>query len=182
MTTRNWLDIGYLKDGNDRQKKAYRVLKETDILPILKEYDPIVVGTIPIRIDIPGSDIDIVCNVSGILSFRELVKRSFSKYELFSDTIRDDEQVYVASFIYDGLEIEIYATDKPSHLQNGYLHMIVEYRILCLKGEKFRAEIIRLKENGYKTEPAFGKLLGLENPYQDLLELGKLSDEGLKHL
>jgi hypothetical protein len=40
-------------------------------------------------------------------------------------------------------------------------------------GETFRQEIIRLKQAGYKTEPAFALLLGLDDhdPYAALLAL-----------
>lgn len=36
-----------------------------------------------------------------------------------------------------------------------------------------------LKKEGYKTEPAFGMLLGLDNPYVQLIELEELADDGL---
>ena len=49
--------------------------------------------------------------------------------------------------------------------------MIIEHKILQENDEKFRRDIIKLKERGLKTEPAFAKLLGLEgNPYQALLD------------
>lgn len=48
--------------------------------------------------------------------------------------------------------------------------MIIEDQILASKDENFRLEIIKLKQKGYKTEPAFGLLLGLKNdPYLELL-------------
>lgn len=49
--------------------------------------------------------------------------------------------------------------------------MIAEYKILQAKGEEFKQKIIELKKQGIKTEPAFGMLLGLENPYEELLKL-----------
>ncbi len=49
--------------------------------------------------------------------------------------------------------------------------MIIEHKILSSKGDEFRAEIIRLKQDGLKTEPAFAKMLGLQgNPYEELLK------------
>ena len=41
------------------------------------------------------------------------------------------------------------------------------------KGEEFRQQVVNLKKQGYKTEPAFAKLLGLnsENPFDELLKL-----------
>lgn len=50
--------------------------------------------------------------------------------------------------------------------------MIVEKKILDLKGENFRKRVIELKRKGLKTEPALAELLGLEgNPYEGLLNL-----------
>lgn len=50
--------------------------------------------------------------------------------------------------------------------------MLIEYKILEQQGEEFRKEILELKERGYKTEPAFALLLGLQgNPYEALLQL-----------
>jgi len=49
--------------------------------------------------------------------------------------------------------------------------MIAEYKILQEKGNDFKKKIIELKKQGIKTEPAFGILLNLENPYEDLLKM-----------
>ncbi len=67
--------------------------------------------------------------------------------------------------------------------QNGYLHMMIEHRLLVLGGEALRADIRRLKTLGIKTEPAFAYYLGLkQDPYAALLELSSLSDDVLLQL
>ena len=58
--------------------------------------------------------------------------------------------------------------------------MIVEFRILKLMGVGFREQIVELKKQGYKTEPAFGLLLNLADSYQQLLELERMSEDELK--
>ena len=173
----DWRNIEYLSLGNAKQQKVYTILKETNILSLLNEYDPIVVGTIPIGIDIAESDIDIICNVSGFNKFRETIIFYFPLYHLFSEYSK--EEAYIASFSYSDMQIEIYAKDEPTVKQNGYRHMLIEHRILNIAGEEFKQEIIKLKEQGYKTEPAFGKLLNLTDPYTDLLILEKFSDKQL---
>lgn len=66
--------------------------------------------------------------------------------------------------------IEIYATDIDTEKQNGYLHMIKEYEILQARNDSFKMEIIKLKKQGIKTEPAFCKLLNISgDPYVELL-------------
>ena len=46
--------------------------------------------------------------------------------------------------------------------------MIVEYKLLKRLGETARQGIIELKRSGYKTEPAFAKLLRITgDPYDE---------------
>ena len=173
----DFIDISYLVHGNDKQKLVYYILCEHHILNKLNAYKPIVVGTLPIEIDIPNSDVDIICEVSDFNQFHILVKKEFSKFEGFNFQI--EESHYVANFSIDGLPIEIYAENKPSQYQNGYLHMMIEYRLIQLLGADFKVRVINLKQQGHKTEPAFGKLLGLKNPYIDLLELERKTNDEL---
>ena len=67
----NWYNIEYLLSGNHKQKTAYKILKEIDIFNILKSYNPILVGTIPINIDLDTSDLDIICQVNHFEAFNQ---------------------------------------------------------------------------------------------------------------
>ena len=50
--------------------------------------------------------------------------------------------------------------------------MIIEHKILAAHDNDFKTEIIKLKQAGLKTEPAFARLLGLDgDPYEALLKL-----------
>lgn len=167
--------IDYLKSGNERQQKAYQLLSKYCFFDKLKAYFPILAGTIPIEIDVEGSDLDIICEVD--LSFEEdflndilncIPQDTGIKVEYL---ILNGEKCMTINFMLEDFPIEIFGQNKPSAQQNAYLHMIAEYRILQEKGEGFKQKIIQLKQQGMKTEPAFGVLLGLENPYEDLLKL-----------
>lgn len=174
---KKWLGTEYLKNGNSRQKLCYAVISETMLIERLAEFQPLVVGTIPIGIDIPGSDLDVVCGTDDLHKVRRSVRRYFSHYPAFTESL--NENVYVAGFEYKGLPVEVYAECRASFLQNGYRHMVVEDRILRLAGEEFRMKIVGLKLDGLKTEPAFGILLGLEEPYSALLVLADMPDVAL---
>ena len=90
---------------------------------------------------------------------------------IIRDTFINNQETVIASFETAGFKIEIFGQNIPVREQNGYRHMITEYEILQSKGENFRREIIKLKQQGYKTEPAFGLLLGLKgDPYSALLD------------
>lgn len=165
--------IEYLKTGNTKQIRAYEVLTQNKILSELAEFDPVLVGTIPICIDIEDSDLDIVCYWKDKTHFIEKLTAVFGRETEFTirETMINHQESVIANFKKAAFEIEIFGQNIPVQNQNGYRHMIIEYKILQLKGEKFRLEIIRLKQKGYKTEPAFGLLLGLkDDPYLELLE------------
>lgn len=177
---KDWKNINYLKKGNTIQKKAYKAIEALKILSILDDYNPILVGTIPIEIDIEGSDLDIICEVYDFSSFKDLIIHYFGHYNKFSveDIISLEHHILVVNFEFMGFDFEIYAASKPSHTQNGYRHMLIEHRILRLLGDPFRDEVIKLKKSGLKTEPTFARLLGLVgNPYDELLNIFESSDE-----
>jgi hypothetical protein len=165
-------NIEYLKNGKQKQIQAFDILTQNKILFNLAEFNPILVGTIPINIDIENSDLDIICYWKNKKDFTEKLHSLFGKENKFTirESIIDNEESIIANFKIDGFEIEVFGQNIPTKNQNGYKHMLIEYKILQFKGEFFRLEIIKLKQNGYKTEPAFAFLLGLKgNPYKELL-------------
>lgn len=143
-------------------------------MDILQDFDPIVVGTIPIGIDIDSSDLDIICFWQDQHFFNRKLADNFMIFEAFQIRIVtiNSELTTIANFHIDHLEFEIFGQNVPSKSQFGYRHMLVENKLLLERGEDFRQEIINLKQQGYKTEPAFAKVLGMEgDPYQALLKL-----------
>lgn len=168
----DFLKIDYLKNGNERQKAAYQCLTRNQIFEKLKDFDPILTGTIPINIDIPSSDLDVICFYPNKVDFVNRVIANFGQKKDFQlkNTIINDNETVIANFWMDGFEVEIFWQNIPTTAQNAYKHMIIEYQILTKMGEDFRLKIIELKKDGYKTEPAFAKLLNLEgDPYISLM-------------
>lgn len=169
----DFLKIDYLKNGTVRQKRTYEVLTTHSVFSKIEKFTPILVGTIPINIDTEKSDLDIICYWTKRQEFTSTIIESFRGENNFtiSEKEKAGKSVIVAKFNIDEFPLEIYGQNTPVVLQNGYRHMIAEYRILQEKGEEFRLQIIELKKLGYKTEPAFAKLLGLSNnPYDELLK------------
>lgn len=169
----NFDTIEYLKNGNPKQMKVFEILTKHSILSRITEFNPILTGTIPINIDIENSDLDIICYWTNKIDFIKKIKDDFGNelhFRLHEIEIHFTPTV-IANFLIDGFEIEIFGQNIPVQEQNAYRHMIIEHQILLAKGEKFRKKIVQLKQNGYKTELAFGVLLGLnEDPYLELLE------------
>ncbi|GAB0155251.1 DUF4269 domain-containing protein [Chryseobacterium sp. Alg-005] len=169
--------IDYLKEGNEKQRRAYEVLKKYQVFEKLNGCSPILTGTIPLGIDIETSDLDIICedDLECENDFLEMVALSglipYDAEVKVENMVVNGKKTIVINFMLEEFPIEIFVQNTPTVEQNAYRHMIAEYRILKEKGEEFKRKIIELKKKGIKTEPAFGMLLNLENPYEDLLKM-----------
>lgn len=169
----NFENIEYLKKGTEKQQKAYQVLTKYDIFEKLKVFQPLLTGTIPINIDITDSDLDISCYWQDKALFITILKESFAKldknFTLTEISVKGYATV-MANFTLENFEIEIFGQNRPSREQEAFRHLLIEAEILESKDEVFRSEIIKLKKQGLKTEPAFAKLLKLKgDPYLELL-------------
>lgn len=165
-------DITYFKEGNPKQQIVYTLLNEFKIIELLKDYCPLVVGTIPIEIDLPESDVDIILETNDFDELDKFLTQNFNHFTNFKiqQKTDDNKTILVCNFIREEIPFEIYAENKPTHLQNGFLYMIKEHEILQKFGKGLQNQIIQLKKQGFKTEPAFSKLLNLSgNPYIELL-------------
>ena len=172
----DFTNIEYLREGNYRQQSAYLELTDLSIFEKLKAYKPILTGTIPIGIDLPESDLDIICECSNHNEFTEIISSLYSSKNNFEirTSIWNGLKSTIVTFQSGEFEIEIFGQDCPTKNQNAYKHMIIEHQILNSKDYEFRTKIMELKRKGLKTEPAFAKLLGLSgNPYGELLKLEK---------
>ncbi len=167
-----------------RQWQAQRALESLGIFDILREYTPVLAGTIPLDIDIAGSDLDIICETHDLSAFEHAVIAAFGKksgFRIAREDVAGMESV-IANFDYAGFPFEIFGQPQPVTEQNAYRHLIVEARLLEIGGERARREIREMKRAGLKTEPAFAQYFHLEgDPYAVLLELSYLSEEKLRN-
>ena len=173
---KNFKNIEYLKFGNERQKLAFSEIKKHKILEKLEKYSPILTGTIPIEVDLPESDLDIICECQNHSEFKAYLLNQFSDkkdFKVYSIKQNGIEST-IAEFKTDNFLFEVFGQNIPTEKQNAYRHMIIENRVLNEKGNEFKQRIKELKSNGIKTEPAFAKLLRLDgDPYAELLKLEK---------
>ena len=179
----DWTDLRYLLHGNQRQRRAYAMLHALDLWTVLADFNPLLAGTIPLNIDIPGSDLDVLCAVAPAETprFGELLRMHYGHrpgFQLRQRTIGAQASI-IGSFRYRGREVEVFGQAVPTAQQNGFRHLLVEAAVLEAGGEAWRRAVRRLKKQGLKTEPAFAQLLQLPgNPYEALLMLeGKSAAE-----
>lgn len=169
----DFLNIEYLKEGSSIQRKVYKTITKFNIIEQLRQFNPILVGTFPLGINIETSDIDIIGSTIDFSATFDYLVKNFSEFHDFKIQLNDNEQTkyILCSFWIKRFRIEIFLENKNPIEQNAYKHMLIEADILKQKDELFKQEIIDLKNKGLKTEEAFALLLGLDgDPYQKLLD------------
>ncbi|GAB3737810.1 DUF4269 domain-containing protein [Hymenobacter agri] len=168
--------LRYLHHGNRRQQRAHAILTALGLWTVLADFLPVLAGTIPLDIDIPGSDLDVLCEVPTIETqrFIELLQKHYGHRAGFRLTqpVINGKASIICNFRYWNREIEVFGQAVSTARQNGYRHLLVEASVLAAGGEEWRRAVRQLKKQGLKTEPAFANLLQLSgDPYVALLEL-----------
>ena len=170
----NFHNINYLAKGTPIQQQIFVVLQHSGIMQKLAEYNPVLTGTFPIGLNIPGSDLDIICEYTDQKDFIEALHDNFASendFRLGTKQIRGVDSV-IARFIYCDFRFEIFGQAIAVEQQFAYRHMLIEYRILQEHDAAFRKRIIEEKTKGLSTEEAFAKVLKIEgDPYLSLLDL-----------
>lgn len=163
-------------------RDAYQqVLDELGVLQALSEYEPTVIGTPPLGIDVSTSDIDIACTAADLTQFESAARARYGGQAGFAvkGIGRLGAPAVGVTFSAAGWEIELFCQSLPILEQWGVRHFNVEQRVLHLCPD-LREQVIKLKQAGVKTEPAFAQLLGLQgDPYEAVLALESWSDDAL---
>jgi len=180
---RNWTDLRYLQHGTLRQQEALAALRALGLWPALADFGPVLAGTVPLDIDIPSSDLDVLCEVPPAMEprFWAVLLENYRHLPGFDlcQLVTDGLSCTVSNFFYLDFEIEVFGQAVPAVQQRAFRHMEVEYAILQAGGEPWQRAVRHLKLQGLKTEPAFAVLLHLPgDPYEALLSLaGKTTAE-----
>lgn len=174
-------DISYLLRGSPRQQAAFQALQSLGLFEALADYTPLLVGTLPLGLDLPGSDLDILCEVHDSQAFTQRARSLFAHHQGFivREKPIDSLPVVIVRLQYGGFPVEIFGQPRPVLQQRACRHMRIEARLLEIGGEGAFEELHRLRSSGYKTEPAFAQAFGLPgDPYDTLLELESLDRLG----
>lgn len=179
----------YLQHGSSRQRRAYEALCELNPLKKLADdedrgfgFEPALVGSLPLDLALDSSDIDFVTCATDLKSYSQRLRSEFGALEGFESTrgIQLGVATLVTRFRFQDEQYEIFTQNVLVPWQNAVVHLMIEERLLLLGGAAFRDKIWKARLRGQKTEPAFGEVLGLEEPYRELLELEDLSDLELR--
>lgn len=126
-------------------------IRRIDLLGILAPFDPHIVGTLPLGIARPDSDIniDIVCRAIDRSVTATLLWEHFREADGFAIYQWSAKgRPLIARLEAYGWPFEIFASTDPVHEQPGWQHFEVERRLLDLGGSVLRAAILALERQG----------------------------------
>jgi hypothetical protein len=147
----------------------------------LSAFDPHVAGTLPLELDLPTSDIDILCHCPAPDVFAAALWHAFGDAEGFAmRQWMGGGRAIIAGFMLHGWPFEIFGQAVPVAHQQGWRHFRVEQRLLALGGEGLHGAVMARRRTGMKTESAFASVLDLTgDPYRAMLDLEALPDAAL---
>lgn len=153
-------------------------------MDVLSDFDPRVAGTLPLGISVSSSDIDILCHAVDVDEVgRRLLQWPERPASLSLRRWTSGSRPLIANISIVGWPVEVFASPVPVERQEGWRHFLAEKRLLEIGGEPLRDRIVKLRQAGKKTEPAFAELLGLTgDPYDQLYALADQSDHTLRRL
>ena len=149
----------------------------------LTPFQPTLIGSFPLGVQVDGSDLDIACTCDDLDAFERALRTTLSDLGIAQPRIERSPAAVVAVFELGGVAIEIFGQALPVTAQRGFRHMVIEGQLLVIGGAALAARVRELKRAGAKTEPAFAHVLGLAgDPHEALLALEAWPPERLREL
>lgn len=152
----------------------FNILTNSKILYHLQNFKPVLTGTLPLDLFVPGkSDLDIIIQSDRLQILEQTLLGLFANKKKLTTKFMmvRKRPTLLCRFVQQDFQIEIFCQPVPVKQQLAYRHMVIEHWLLSTQGAAFRKKIVELKLSGVKTEPAFAQVLGLEgDPYEALLQ------------
>lgn len=170
----------------EKRPKFAIIVTELKLFEIFKDHEPFIGGTIPLGIDLPESDIDFLVTFPTHFDFKNLCTAQFSGNPDFamSQGHANGADYSLCQFTYRRVKIEIYSSVTTTFEQNGFQHYQIEEKLLKYGVLEWQNEVIKLKSQGLKTEPAFARLLNKDDvdSYLYLKQLQKKPIQELREI
>lgn len=161
----------------EKRPKFAMLVTELRLFETFKNNEPFIAGTIPLAIDTDTAALDFLVTFPTHQEFSDVCTQEFSHIPNFelSQGHQNGADYSLCKMRYRDLPVEIFSSTDSTFSQNGFLHFQAEEKLLKYGLTDWQADVIKLKSNGLKTEPAFALLLKQAevDPYQYILAVQK---------
>jgi len=170
----------------ENRPKMAILVSELNLLEMFKDHQPFIAGTVPLAVDLPSADLDLLVCFASVGDFKHMCQQGFALLPEFEISLGEISKIQycLCRFDYRGIPVEIFCSSLSTFKQNGYLHFNSEEKILKYAPATWTQQILDLKGTGLKTEPAFAHLLqsGDVDAYQFILDLQKKPIQELRRI
>ncbi len=161
---------------------VFSSIQKLGVLNTLSPFNPLIVGTLPLDIHTPSSDVDIIFSHTDLSQLKEILVKNYSHLDKFSIDFKPDKtpNYILANFQFNNTLFELYGSTTPTLEQRAFKHFNLQERLLKIGCTKFKQQIKTLRKKGFKTEPAFASAMNIKgDPYENLLDLYNSSELSL---
>jgi hypothetical protein len=137
----DWLNISYMQRGSERQQAAYRTLLDSDVLTVLAEFEPTLVGPLPLGMDGSTSVLELLCYAERVEALARDLRIYFQDSPGFELTPPVDDEPLVCRFIQNAFTLEIRGYTRRVELLPKYGNMSIISRLLRIAGDDSRRGI-----------------------------------------
>ncbi|HLZ70762.1 MAG TPA: DUF4269 domain-containing protein [Dehalococcoidia bacterium] len=147
-----FLTIDYLREGTPRQQAAHAAMARLGVLERLATYAPLLAGTIPLDVDTPDSDLDLLCQVPEheFAAFEAVARAAFGRCDGFAVHRAEHQELpsAIVRFRAEGFAFELFGQPLPARQQQGFRHLLAEARLLAAASSEAGPAIRTLKLGG----------------------------------
>lgn len=157
----------------ESQTRIFSALHHSCLLADFRDHRPLLAGTYPLGLATSRSDLDLLFHAADLdaLEIRLRQHPAVGVAVRITRGVTDGLDSLTANFEFAGVPFEIFAQDRSAVIQRAYRHFLIEEKILKYAPASFASKIRALRDDGMKTEPAFGVALSLSgDPFETLLE------------
>lgn len=161
-----------------RRIAAAEALAQSRVLEALAPYSPTVVSTIWVGLDLPESDINMVCCFKCRSQFERRLIETLGGLKDF--TLSSSKEALIARATLGAFPLEIYGSNVAISEQVAFRHYQVMQRLTFLSSADFSNRVRAYKTEGLKTEPAIAAVLNLQGePFAAVMALECASEAKL---
>lgn len=170
-----------LARGTERQRRAFEAIESSALIESLKNHSPVLIGAIPLDVDVDTSPIEVVCSSENLEAFAQSLRERWAFADGFKliHTVANGQPAIKARFRSLGFDVRILAQAMSVFQQPKVVTLLLAARLLTFAPSGARDEIRARIGRGEALEEAVANCFEIETEgeaLEALLRLARQSD------